>query len=253
MNSWFSQTPAANNNSIAQPEPPAKKGFFDNVKSMVTSTPNTTSTPVPNEDPESTSLIGGFSQKLQKSLSAGAIITKSKSFMQGTTESMQTSINLAKNLPYIIVLCVGGTFFMFIAFMFLPTIIIFPEKFSFSFAMGSMCFMGAISLLRDPKTFFMSFLKGGKLFYTICYIVSLVGTFYFSMMAQSKIFALLFAIGQIVTLLWLIGSSVPGGTRVMGTIQSAVIKCCKSCTMMIFRSSTSSSSSSSGLKSFLPI
>jgi hypothetical protein len=223
---------------------------------MKSSTTSTTSAPEPTtDDAESQSLIGSFSQKF-KGISAGGIITKSKSFMQGTTESMQTSINLARNLPYIIILCCGGAFFMFLAFMFLPTLILFPEKFSFSFALGSLCFMGAISLLRDPKTFFMSFLQGGKLIYTICYVVALLGTFYFSMIAQSKLFALFFAIAQIVTLLWLLGSSVPGGTRVMGVIQSAVIKCCKSCTMMLIRKGTSSGSSSSGsggIKSFLPI
>jgi len=250
MTSWFSQTPnygATNNTNVTVSEPP-KTSFFDTVKAAVKFNASTTNESVvpPVDDPESTSLMSKF----KNTLNPTNIISKSKSFVQGTSESMQTSINLAKNLPYIIVLCVGGTFFMFLAFMFLPAIIVFPEKFSFSFALGSLCFFGAASLLRDPKTFFLGFLKGGKLFYTIIYLVALLGTFYFSLISQSKICALIFALAQIVSLMWLLASSIPGGTAVVGTIQSAVVKCCKSCTMMIFRSATNTSS---GTKSFLPM
>lgn len=117
--------------------------------------------------------------------------------MQGTQESMQTSINLAKNLPYVVGLCAAGAFFLFISFMFLPTIIIFPHKFSFSFALGCMCFMGAIALLRDPKTFLLSLIKKDKIMFSGGYVLALLGTFYFSLIGNSKILSLLFAFAQV--------------------------------------------------------
>jgi len=117
--------------------------------------------------------------------------------VQGAQESMQTSVNFAKNLPYIIMLLVGGTFFMAISFMFLSVILVAPQKFSFSFALGSMCYLGAVALLRDPKVFLMSFLKKEKLIFTISYVVSLIGTFYFSLVSSSYLFALFFSIAQV--------------------------------------------------------
>ena len=150
---------------------------------------------------EEGSLLSKYSQKIKSTLSANAIIGKSKNMMQGAQESMQTSINLTKNLPYIILLCLGGAFFIFMAFMLLPTILIFPQKFSFSFALGCMCFMGAIALLRDPKVFLLSLLKRDKIAFTIGYVISLIGTFYFSLIAKSYIFALFFCLAQVNTLM----------------------------------------------------
>lgn len=174
---------------------------------------------------------------------------------------MQTSLNFTKNLPYIILLCLGGTFFTFMAFMLLPTVLLFPQKFSFSFALGCMCYMGAIALIRDPKTFLLSLLQKDKILFTVVYVISLLGTFYFSLIAKSYIFALFFCIAQvnyqqhieslkkilqIVSLLWLIGSSIPGGTKFLGMFQSAVFSCLKATGKRLI-------SGSNGSKSFLPI
>jgi len=250
MSSWFSQ-PQAQSQSQSINLPPTgqgrteeRKSFFDTVKLAVSQNNLTRSNTAPVPDPvgkndnpnEEGSLLSKYSQKLKHSLSTSAIANKSKSFVQGTQESMQTSINLAKNLPYIIGLCAGGAFFFFISFMFLPMIVVFPHKFSFSFALGCMCFMGAIALLRDPKVFLLSLIKKDKILFSGGYVIALLGTFYFSLIGNSRILSLLFAFAQIVTLLWLLASSIPGGRKFMGTLQSLVMKCCTSLGKRLFSS-----------------
>jgi len=55
---------------------------------------------------------------------------------QAASDKLQHSINFSKNLPYIIILCCGGGFFMILAMAFIPLVLLVPHKFSLLFAMG---------------------------------------------------------------------------------------------------------------------
>ena len=148
--------------------------------------------------------LSNYAQKLRSAVNATAFINRSKNLVQNSQESMQTSINLAKNMPYIIGLCCAGGFFLFVSFWFLPFILIFPQKFSFCFALGCMCFMGAIALVRDPKVFLMSLVKKDKIMFSLGYVIALIGTFYFSLIGNSRILALVFALAQVLVFLFLL-------------------------------------------------
>ena len=106
-------------------------------------------------------------------------------------------MNMAKNLPYIIILCLAGALFLFIAMMYLPLVLLYPSKFSFSIAVSSMCFMGVIALLKGPQAFLSSLISAEKIKYTGVYAISLLGTFYSSMIMKSYIAALFFCALQV--------------------------------------------------------
>lgn len=157
------------------------------------------STTTENNDDEETGLIGSYANKLKDGFFGS--LNKTRSVLQSTQEQATVSMNFAKNLPYIILLLVAGGFFLMMSLFYLPVIIIWPAKFSFSFAIASICFLAAISLLKDPKTFVRSLLKPDKARYSIAYGFSLIGTFYFSIVTQSFIFSLIFAFAQVSALL----------------------------------------------------
>mgnify|MGYP002622206959 CR=1 FL=1 len=178
------------------------KGVFGNNASQVDEEDGKSDIKIKNnkeqDSAEDTGLISKYAGRLKDSLASNVIVNKSKSLMKGAQESVQTSVNFTKNLPYIIVLCVAGTLFMFLALFFLPLVIIAPSKFSFSFAIGSICYLSAIALVRDPSTFISSLLSKEKLKYTLSYAGSLLGTFYFALIAKSYFLSLFFCGAQVI-------------------------------------------------------
>jgi len=111
---------------------------------------------------------------------------------------METSINVSKNLPYIIILCGAGAFFMILAFLFLSVVLVVPHKFSLLFALGGGCFLGAIALARGPDNFIKSMGEGEKLKLSIVYGASILGTLAGSLAFKSNIISLAFAIAQVI-------------------------------------------------------
>ena len=193
------------------------------------------------EDGEDSSLIIKYASRVRDGFSSS--LTRGRTMISGSQEQMTASINLAKNLPYIALLVVAGCFFMMMALFYLPIIILVPSKFSFAFALASICFLSALAIIREPNTFIKSLLSPEKMRYTAAYGLSLLGTFYFSLVTKSFIFSFVFAIAQVtlntytglnmtnkvVSLMWLIGSSIPGGLTAARTIQNFCLNTCKGC------------------------
>ena len=100
-------------------------------------------------------------------------------------------------MPYIIALGCTGIFFMIVAFVFLPLILLVPQKFSLAFALGGACFLGAIALVKEPSKFFKSLFEGELLKWSIMYFASIFGTLCSALIFRSKAFALGFAIAQV--------------------------------------------------------
>ena len=125
------------------------------------------------------------------------ITTRTKSMLQDAQDQYTDTTNFAKNLPYIIILCIVGFLLIMISTLYLPFLVLFPQKFSFYFALGSICILAAISLVKGPRNFLDSLMTTQKIKYSVFYALSLIGTFYFSIFAKSYIFAMAFAILQV--------------------------------------------------------
>mgnify|MGYP003879446979 FL=1 len=147
------------------------------------------------DDNENKGLVSSYADKLKDGFFNS--LSKTRSVLASSQDQVTASMNFAKNLPYIILLCVAGSFFLMMSLFYLPTILLWPAKFSFAFAVASICFLSAIALVRDPNTFLKSLFKPEKIKYSVAYAASLIGTFYFSMISQSFIFSLIFALAQV--------------------------------------------------------
>ncbi len=140
----------------------------------------------------------GVFDKVKNTLQTGLLTKKAKEMSQAASDKLQHSINFSKNLPYIIILCCGGGFFMILAMAFIPLVLLVPHKFSLLFAMGGGCFLAAIGLVRGPEKFFYSLLEGEKLKWTIAYGASIFGTLACALVFKSRPLALICAIAQVI-------------------------------------------------------
>lgn len=74
---------------------------------------------------------------------------------------------------------------------------------------GCIC---SFSFLWGPVAYLKHMFSRDRLFLTLTYGSTLIATLYFALHLQSTPFTVLFAVGQIITLLWTVVSNVPGGT-----------------------------------------
>ena len=153
-----------------------------------------------NDVSENTGLLNSIKNSVSnvaKTEMISSITNKTKNIFQGAQDQYTDTANLAKNLPYIILLCIVGFLLIMLSTLYLPLLVLFPQKFSSLFAMGSMCILIAISLIKGPKNFLNSLMTSQKIKYSAWYALSLTGTLYFSIFAKSYIFAMAFAISQV--------------------------------------------------------
>ena len=111
---------------------------------------------------------------------------------------------------FAVLLSSSGCFFM-IAFMFLPTVVLFPGKFALAFTVASLLFMGSFAFLRGPAKHFRSMLAPDRLPFSLTYVGSLLLTIYSCMAAKGYIMTVSSVIFQIASLMWYASSFLPGG------------------------------------------
>ncbi|CAK82927.1 unnamed protein product (macronuclear) [Paramecium tetraurelia] len=90
-----------------------------------------------------------------------------------------------------------GLCFMFIAFTFLPLIIVFPAKFGGLFSLGSLSLWISLFIIKGGKNFMKMFCNKEKFIYTNIYVIMLIATVYFSLIHKNYIFVLVFSIAQV--------------------------------------------------------
>lgn len=75
-----------------------------------------------------------------------------------------------------------------------------------------LCFNSSFSFLNGFTTMVKNMFSKERLLLSISYTGCLIGTLYFAMFAKSTAMTVLFAVAQIITLLWMLLGSIPGGT-----------------------------------------
>jgi len=185
-----------NAKDVEMNQPPAKQGFFAGLKAKVQQ--------------------NNFIQKTQKAAEAAE-------------ERAEESMNLSRMMPYIIVLCAAGVFFIVVAFVYMPLVVQVPYKFCFMFFIGGMCFVCSAALVKKKLMFFKSLFQDDKLPWSIVYLSAIVCTIISAEVFQNSFFATAFAITQVVSFGWLILIAVPGGRTLIRGVQTAIAKCCSCC------------------------
>ncbi|CAD8088757.1 unnamed protein product [Paramecium sonneborni] len=138
-----------------------------------------------------------------------------------------------------------GICFMFVAFTFLPLIMVFPAKFGGLFSLGSLSLWISLFIIKGGQNFLKMFCNKEKFIYTTIYVIMLCATVYFSLIHKNYILVLIFSIAQMISLGWLFASSFPAGITGMKFITKQILALSKQIMSFCFKSSQSNS--------FLPI
>ncbi|CAD8092506.1 unnamed protein product [Paramecium sonneborni] len=138
-----------------------------------------------------------------------------------------------------------GICFIFVAFTFLPMIMLFPAKFGGLFSLGSLSLWISLFIIKGGKNFLKMFCNKEKFIYTNIYVIMLCGTVYFSLIHKNYILVLIFSVAQMISLGWLFASSFPAGITGMKFISKQILALITKIMSFCFKSQQSNS--------FLPI
>ncbi|TYH75099.1 hypothetical protein ES332_D05G449800v1 [Gossypium tomentosum] len=125
------------------------------------------------------------------------VVSKGVRDIPGNFQSATSSVPSGKALLYFGLFLASGVFFVFIAFtMFLPVMVIMPQKFAICFTLGCGFIIGSFFALRGPKNQLAHMSSKERLPFTLGFIGSMVGTIYVSMVLHSYILSVLFSVLQ---------------------------------------------------------
>ncbi|XWS51696.1 hypothetical protein CRYUN_Cryun11dG0005700 [Craigia yunnanensis] len=150
------------------------------------------------------------------------VVSKGVRDLPGNLQSATSSVPSGKALIYFGLLLATGVFFVFIAFtLFLPVMVLMPQKFAICFTLGCVFIIGSFFALRGPKNQFAHMSSKERLPFTLGFIGSLVGTIYVSMVLHSYILSVLCSVLQVLALAYYAISYFPGGSAGLKFFTSA--------------------------------
>jgi hypothetical protein len=157
-------------------------------------------------------------------------VTKGVRELPGNVQAAASFVPSRQAVTCFAIMTAAGVFFILMAFfMFLPVIVLFPQKFAISFTLGCLFIIGSFFALKGPKTQFLHMISKERLPFTAGFLGSMAATIYVSMVLHSYIFSVVCAAVQVLALLYYVLSYFPGGTAgmqfVTSLITSSVLKC----------------------------
>ncbi|KAF7816010.1 protein transport protein SFT2-like [Senna tora] len=158
------------------------------------------------------------------------VFSKGVRDIPGNFQSATSNVPSGKAILYFGLFLASGIFFVFIAFtMFLPVMVIMPQKFAICFTLGCGFIIGSFFALKGPKNQLVHMLSKERLPFTLGFIGTMVGTIYVSMVLHSYILSVVFSVLQVLALGYYAISYFPGGSAGMKFLTSAftssILKC----------------------------
>lgn len=158
------------------------------------------------------------------------VVSKGVRELPGSFRSATSNVPSGKSLMYFGIFLATGVFFVFIAFtMFLPVMVLMPQKFAISFTLGCGFIIGSFFALKGPKYQLAHMSSKERLPFTLAFIGSMVGTIYVSVVVHSYVLSVLFSVLQVLTLGYYSISYFPGGSAglkfLTSTLASTIFRC----------------------------
>ncbi|MBA0606781.1 hypothetical protein Godav_019198 [Gossypium davidsonii] len=158
------------------------------------------------------------------------VVSKGVRDLPGNLQSATSSVPSGKAFIYFGLFLAAGVFFVFIAFtMFLPVMVLMPQKFAICFTLGCGFIIGSFFALRGPKNQLAHMSSKERLPFTVGFIGSMVGTMYVSMVLHSYILSVLFSVVQVLALAYYAVSYFPGGSAGLKFLTSALTSSVSRC------------------------
>ncbi|KAH9418463.1 uncharacterized protein LOC113797601 [Dermatophagoides pteronyssinus] len=98
-----------------------------------------------------------------------------------------------------------------ISAMYIPILLFAARKFSILFTFGSIFIVASFAILLGPMNHLKHQFSKERLPFTAGYFGSLIATLYFALQVQSTILTSIFAIIQVIALIWYVVTYIPGG------------------------------------------
>ncbi|XP_052178774.1 protein transport protein sft2-like [Diospyros lotus] len=159
-----------------------------------------------------------------------SVVSKGVRDLPGNLQSATSSLPSGKSLMYFGMLLATGVFFIFIAFtLFLPVIVLVPQKFALCFTFGCGLIIGSFFALKGPKNQFLHMFSKERLPFTLGFLGTMVGTVYVSMGLHSYVLSVIFSVLQVLALAYYAVSYFPGGSAgmkfMLSGLTSSILKC----------------------------
>lgn len=106
-----------------------------------------------------------------------------------------------------------GTFCLSLASLYLPILLLKSRKFAVLYTFGSIFIILSFSLLWGPLNHLKHLFSKERLPFTTVYFSTMFATIYFALSVESITFTVIFAVLQVIALIWYIVSHIPGGQR----------------------------------------
>ncbi|KAJ6809223.1 protein transport protein SFT2 [Iris pallida] len=158
------------------------------------------------------------------------IFSKGVRQLPGSFQNATSNLPSGQSLLYFGLLLASGVFFIFIAFtMFLPVMVLMPQKFAICFTLGCAFIVGSFFALKGPKNQLAHMSSKERLPFTLGFVGSMVGTIYVSMVLHSYILSVIFSVIQVLSLSYYVVSYFPGGSAglkfLSSTLAASVLRC----------------------------
>ncbi|XP_011009811.1 PREDICTED: protein transport protein SFT2-like [Populus euphratica] len=158
------------------------------------------------------------------------VVSKGVRDIPGSFQSSTINVPSGQSFVYFGILLAAGVFFVFIAFtMFLPVMVLVPQKFAICFTIGCALIVASFFALKGPKNQLAHMFSKERLPFTLGFISTMVGTVYVSMVLHSYILSVLFSVLQVLALSYYAISYFPGGSTglkfLSSTLTASILRC----------------------------
>ncbi|KZV20935.1 hypothetical protein F511_08849 [Dorcoceras hygrometricum] len=158
------------------------------------------------------------------------VVSKGVRGLPRSFNSATSNVLNGKSLVYFGLFLVTGVFFIFISItLFLPVMVLKPQKFAICFTIGCAFIVGSLFALKGPKSQLQHMFSKERVSFTLGFVSSMVATVYASMVLHSYVLSGLFSVLQVIALSYYVISYFPGGSAglkfLSSTLASSVLRC----------------------------
>ncbi|KAI0241622.1 Protein transport protein SFT2 [Lamellibrachia satsuma] len=132
-------------------------------------------------------------------------------FNQAQKDPCLPSLSKKQRILGFVLCLLMGTFCFSLASLYLPFLVLKARKFVMLYSLGSLFIIFSFSLLWGPSNHLKHLFSGQRIMFTTAYFGTMFATLYFALWVKSTILTLVFAVCQILALIWYIVSYIPGG------------------------------------------
>lgn len=158
------------------------------------------------------------------------VVSKGVRDIPGNLQSATSNVPTGKSFMTFGILLAVGVFLVFIAVtVFLPVMVLVPQKFAICFTIGCALIIASFFALKGYRTQFAHMTSKERLPITLGFIGSMLGTIYVSMVLHSYLLSVFFSLLQVISLSYYAISYFPGGSAGVkfftSALTSSILRC----------------------------